>query len=124
MSLADFEQTLEPGDYWARVKASRNGEALAGIAVTRFNVNARDLELDDPTADFSLLREVSHASGGEYLTPEQFQERLERWAKDGLPGLSLMRQEQLSLWDNWFVLLLLVLMMTTEWAIRKKRGLV
>lgn len=124
MSLADFDQTLEPGDYWARVKASRNGEALAGIAITRFHVNARDLELDDPTADFSLLREISHASGGEYLTPEQFLERLERWASDGLPGLSLTRQEQLSLWDNWFVLVLLVLLMTTEWAVRKKRGLV
>jgi len=124
MSLADFNQTLTPGDYWARVKSSRNGEALAGIAVTRFNVNARDRELDDPTADFSLLREISHASGGEFLTSEQFRERLERWAREGLPGLSLIREERLSLWDNWFVLLLLVLLMTAEWAIRKKRGLV
>ena len=124
MSLADFDKTMEPGDYWARVKASKNGAALAGIAVTRFHVNARDPELDNPTADFSLLREISHASGGEFLTPEQLLERLKSWEKDGLPGLSLTRQEQLSLWDNWGTLLLLVLLMTTEWAIRKKRGLV
>ncbi len=124
MSLADFDKTLESGDYWARVKASRNGELLGGVAVTRFHVNARDPELDDPTADYSLLREISHASGGEFLTPEQLLERFERWANDGLPGLALIRQESLSLWDNWFLLLLLVGLMTAEWAIRKKRGLV
>jgi hypothetical protein len=124
MSLADFTETLEPGDYWARVRASRNGQALAGIAVTRFHVNARDPELDNPVADFSMLREISHASGGEFLTAEQLVEKMEVWGRDGLPGLSLARQQQQSLWDNWFVLLLLVLLMTTEWALRKKRGLV
>lgn len=124
MSLADFDQTLEPGDYWARVKASRNGEALAGIAVTRFHVNARDPELDNPSADFAMLREISHASGGEFLTAEQLMEKLEAWATDGLPGLSLERQQTVSLWDNWYILLLLVLLMSAEWACRKKRGLV
>jgi len=124
MSLADFEQTLESGDYWARVKASKNGSALGGIAVTRFHVNARDPELDNPTADFLMLREISHASGGEFLTPEQLQEKLAGWAKDGLPGLSLERQQQLSLWDNWLMLLALVLLMSAEWALRKKSGLV
>ncbi len=124
LSLADFDQTMEPGDYWARVRASKNGQALAGIAVTRFHVNARDPELDNPTADFAMLREISHASGGEFLTPEQLQEKLADWAKDGLPGLTLARQQTLSLWDNWLMLLFLVLLMTAEWAFRKKRGLV
>lgn len=42
----------------------------------------------------------------------------------GLPGIALIRQERMSLWDNWPVLLLLVLLMASEWVIRKKRGLV
>lgn len=119
-----FDQTLKPGDYWARVRASRKGQAIAGIAVTRFHVNARDPELDDPTADYSMLKEISLASGGELLTSDQLIERLDRWAAEGLPGLTLMRQEQMSLWDNWFVLLLLVVLLGFEWAIRKKRGLI
>jgi uncharacterized membrane protein len=119
-----FDQTLKPGDYWARVRASRNGQAIAGIAVTRFHVNARDPELDDPSADYSMLKEISIASGGELLTSDQLIERLDRWAAEGLPGLTLIRQEQMSLWDNWFVLLLLVVLLGFEWAIRKKRGLV
>lgn len=124
MSLGDFAETMEPGDYWARVKASRNGEAFGGIGVTRFHVNARDPELDDPSADYSLLREVSHASGGEFLSQEQFLDKLKQWARDGLPGLSLIRQERISLWDNWGTLLFLIALMTCEWALRKKAGLV
>ncbi|MEJ7593569.1 MAG: glutamine amidotransferase [Planctomycetaceae bacterium] len=124
MSLSDFSQTADAGDYWVRVKASKDGEPIAGIATTRFHVNARDPELDDPSSDFSLLREISHSSGGEFLTPDAFVERIKQWANDGLPGIALTRQERMSLWDNWPVLLLLVLLMTSEWAIRKKRGLV
>ncbi len=124
VSLADFTQTMDAGDYWVRVKASKDGVPIAGIATTRFHVNARDPELDDPSADFSLLREISHSSGGEFFTPDAFLERLNQWAVDGLPGIELTRQERRSLWDNWFVLLLLVLLMATEWAMRKKRGLV
>jgi hypothetical protein len=124
VSLADFAQTMEAGDYWVRVKASKDGVPIAGIATTRFHVNARDPELDDPSADFSLLREISHSSGGEFFTPDAFLERISQWARDGLPGIELTRQERQSLWDNWFVLLLLVLLMATEWALRKKRGLV
>ncbi len=124
MSLATYDKTLESGDYWARVRATVNGQAIAGIAVTRFHVNARDPELDDSTADYSQLREISHSSGGEFLTPEQLLEKLKNWAENGLPGLSLTRREQITLWDNWFSLLLIVSLLTIEWAMRKKRGLV
>ena len=99
-------------------------KTIAGIATSRFHVNARDPELDDPSSDFSLVREVSHTSGAEFFTPDPFLVRINQWAKDGLPGVALKRHERMSLWDNWFVLLLLVVLMTSEWAIRKKRGLV
>jgi hypothetical protein len=124
MSLADYTETLGAGDYWVAVQATVDGQPIGGIATTRFHVNARDPELDDPSSDFSLLREVSHSSGGEFFTPDAFLERINQWAKDGLPGVTLKRQERMSLWDNWFVLLLLVVLMTCEWALRKKRGLV
>lgn len=124
MSLADFSQTQEAGDYWVRVRAMKDGQPIAGIATTRFHVNARDPELDDPSSDFSLLREISHSSGGEFFTPDAFLERINQWAKNGLPGNALTRQERISLWDNWYVLLVLVLLLASEWTIRKKRGLV
>ena len=123
MSLAEFKDTLEPGDYWARVRATRAGQMFGNIGVTRFHVIARDPELDDPSADFAMLREISHASGGEFLTEQQLLERLKSWANAGLPGLSLKRQERITLWDNWGTLLLIITIMGCEWALRRKSGL-
>lgn len=124
-AAADFTDTSEPGDYWVRVRATRNGEFVEnGLAVTRFTVNTRDPEVDYPAADPGLMREMAHLSGGEFLTADDLLKRLESWADDGLPGLDLERTERQNLWDNWFMLGLLVLFLTAEWALRKKRGLV
>ncbi|MFN9970579.1 MAG: hypothetical protein ACK58T_11830, partial [Phycisphaerae bacterium] len=69
------------------------------------------------------LRELAHLSGGNFLTPEELLKRLETWADTGLPGMELRRTQRTSLWDNWYVLGILVALLTFEWAIRKRRGL-
>lgn len=122
-AVAEFTDTTLPGDYWARVRALQNGQPIGNIGVTRFHVLQRDPELDEPAPDFALLRELSHASGGEFLTEEQLLEKLQKWADEGLPGLSVRRQERISLWDNWGTLLLLTTILTAEWFLRRRSGL-
>ena len=121
---ADFTDTTEPGDYWVRLKAAEGGEAIAGTAITRFSVSTRDPELDSPAADPVLLRELAHLSGGALLTRDELLQRLEDWAQNGVPGTELDRTARLTLWDNWLSLLLFVLLLSIEWVIRKRRGLV
>lgn len=123
-AAADFTDTTEPGDYWVRVRALHNGAAIAATAVTRFTVNSRDPELDFPTADPGLLRELAHLSGGNFLTADELLQRLDDWAVRGLPGMELERLERTTLWDNWGLLGTVVALLTAEWAVRKKRGLV
>ena len=121
---ADYQDTLLPGDYWVNVKnASTDGQGTL-YASTRFLVNARDPELDNPAADPGLLREIAHVSGGDFLTSETMIERLEDWAANGLPSLDSKQSERINLWDNWFSLLLFVVLLVLEWFFRKKRGLV
>ena len=121
---ADYQDTLLPGDYWVNVKnASTDGQGTL-YASTRFLVNARDPELDNPAADPGLLREIAHVSGGDFLTSETMIERLEDWAANGLPSLDSNQSERINLWDNWFSLLLFVVLLVLEWFFRKKRGLV
>lgn len=121
---ADFSNTLEPGDYFAVVSADSGQGRGIQYARTRFIVNARNPELDNPAADPSLLRELAHVSGGDFLTPRTMIERLEQWAADGLPSLEMTRSERTTLWDNWISLLLFVILLMLEWFFRKKRGLV
>ncbi|MCA9050139.1 MAG: hypothetical protein KDA89_15490 [Planctomycetaceae bacterium] len=120
---AEYSETLAPGDYWVSVGAPNENNAIH-YATTRFLVNAYDPELDNPSADPALLRELAHISAGDFLSPEEMVGRLQDWADHGLPGLELTRSERITLWDNWYSLLLFVILLTAEWAIRKKRGLV
>lgn len=122
-SSAGFGETLLAGDYWARVQARRDGDVFGNIGVTRFHVLDRDPELDNPAADTSLLRELSFASGGDHLSEDELQERLQNWIDEGLPGLLLEREERVSLWDNWGTLLLLIGLISAEWAFRRRSGL-
>ncbi len=120
----DFQNTQEPGDYWVNVSAAAGEGQGTLYASTRFLVNPRDPELDNPAADPALMRELAHVSGGDFLTPETMIERLQDWATNGLPSLEMKRSERVTLWDNWFSLLLFVILMAVEWGLRKKRGLV
>ena len=119
----EFGNTAKPGDYWVRVEARQGDESL-GEAWTRFIVDARDIELDNPAADLNLLNDIAKLSGGQSLTPEQLVEQVEQWANDRFPSLEVDRIETTTLWDNWWFLITFVGLMTAEWTIRKRAGLV
>ena len=119
---AEFAKTQAPGDYWIRVSAKHGGQTIPFDAFTRFIVDARDLELDYPSADYDFLKELSSITGGLALKPEEIDGLLDRLkaAKFG----DLTRIQLISLWDNWWFLLVFVSLMSLEWFLRKKRGLV
>lgn len=121
---ANYQKTLMPGDYWVNVQVPASSNQGPLFSSTRFLVDARDPELDNPAADPALMRELAHASGGDFLTPDTLLERLEDWNENGLPSLEMKRSRRLTLWDNWPSLLLFVILATAEWWLRKKRGLV
>lgn len=120
--FADFGDTAEPGDYWVTVTATKEGKLL-GVASTRFIVDARDLELDNPAADLDLMNELASATGAAVIPPEEFGDFLDRLLSEGLAA-ELLKHTTITLWDGWPLLLMFTLLMTTEWYLRKRRGLV
>ena len=103
--------------------ASQSGTALGLPAMTRFIVDARDLELDNPAADPDLMAEIATITGAVPLPAEQFGPFLTELLEQGI-STEITRQTQINLWDNWPLLLMFVLLLTTEWFVRKRRGLV
>ncbi|MGC1273977.1 MAG: hypothetical protein WBC44_09740, partial [Planctomycetaceae bacterium] len=120
----EFGQTTSPGDYWVRVAASREGRSLGLDGWTRFLVDVRDLELDNPAADPALLTELAELSGGTVIPPEQLATLLDRWLVDppGRERLTVFRRT--SLWDNAWLLAVFVGLIGLEWFFRKRSGLV
>jgi uncharacterized membrane protein len=121
--LADFAGTSMPGDYWVRVSSTKDGTSLGPDGWTRFLVNSRDLELDHPAADPELMKDIANATGGRFLRPEELNGYLEELLKDP-PVSDVSRITRTRLWDNWWFLCLFVGLMSLEWFLRKRRGLV
>ncbi|MEO1996394.1 MAG: glutamine amidotransferase, partial [Planctomycetaceae bacterium] len=119
---ASFRNTETAGDYWARVRKLQDNN-MVGEAWTRFIVDPRDLELDNPAADLGLLEEIALVSGGSRLSPEQLGKRIDEWLDKGVPNLELVKIDRVNLWDNWSFLGVFVGIMSLEWLLRKKRGL-
>ena len=100
------------------------GVQTCALPISRFLVDERDLELDNPAADPGLLAELASLTGGSVITPEQHLAFLERLQKEGLIRREETEVTRLTMWDNWPFLILFVALLSVEWTLRKLRGLV
>ncbi len=117
-----FRETQLPGDYTIEVTAKRQGEVL-GTARTRFIVLQQDLELDNASADLDAMKGVARSSGGEVIEPE----RLPKWLAELMKKtdyLDVKQETKKTLWDRWSFFFSVVLLLTGEWYLRKRWGLV
>ncbi len=120
-----FDQTQTAGDYSIAVTA-RHGGTPVGSAKSRFLVFEQDLELDNAVADPTLLASLSAMTkdvGGQSLAPEELPELLRRIQEKPmeLEVETLVKQTP---WDTWPFFLLFVGLISVEWYLRKKWGLV
>ncbi|MCH7751561.1 MAG: hypothetical protein IH898_05335 [Planctomycetes bacterium] len=120
-----FQEADQPGDYRVTVAATHEGQVL-GTAEARFTVPDRDMELDQPAAEPTLMASLANLTaeaGGAGLAPEELPELLEQ-----LKSRTKEYEEEISrkrsLWDTWPVFLSLIAMLGGEWYLRKRWGLV
>lgn len=118
-ALIDTEQ---PGDYAIEVSATRGG-TLLGHGRARFLVYEQDLEMDNPVADPSLLAGLSEITGGESISPEELRPLLERLRETPL-DLQIETLSKSEPWDSWPFFVLVVVLLSSEWWLRKRWGLV
>ena len=124
-AAASFADTSVPGDY--RILASaRDAGNTVGSAVARFSVSDQDVELDQPAAEPMLLASLANLTaeaGGAGLAPEELPDLLER-LKAKTKDFEEEIVESVTLWDGWPPLLAFVGLLSTEWFLRKRWGLV
>ncbi len=120
-----FAETQQAGDYTVVVSATRAGEDL-GTAKARFLIYEQDLELDNAAADPSLLAslaKVSEQSGGRLLQPEDLPGLVDE-IKDRPLEREVSREVKETPWDTWPFFALFVSVLSLDWLLRKKWGLV
>ena len=122
-AAAEFIATELPGDYWVSVSAMVAGKSAGLPTITRFIVETRDPELDNPAADPDLMSEIATLTGASSVPPEKLGEFLDELLKSGI-STELTRNRLVNLWDNWPLLIAFASVMTLEWFVRKRSGLV
>jgi len=109
----------EPGNYTATCIARRNGAEI-GRDTARFLVYQDDRELDNPSADLKLAREMANLTGGQSVTPEKLMTYLK--TIDRSPHTEYLKPAEHKVWDNWPFLLIFTALLTLEWWLRKRHG--
>lgn len=122
-----FKETTQPGNYTIEVRLPGQEEPAAQ---TRFVVLDEDLELGNPSANpdaLAAMAEVTKDFGGRRIGPEELVELL-REIQNNPPELREPITERFELgrdWGtSWLIFLLIVGLLSGEWLLRKKWGLV
>jgi uncharacterized membrane protein len=124
-AVGSFAATEAPGDYRITVQARSDG-ATIGDATARFSVSDQDVELDQPAAEPTMLANLAKMtaeSGGAGLAPEELPDLLDK-LKAQAQEFDEEIVETITLWDRWPPLIVFVGLLSTEWYLRKRWGLV
>ena len=111
---------LEPGDYEVGVESVAIADRDAR-ARTQFKVEPRETgELAQLNTNEELLRQIASVSGGQYLREEQLPRLLELLAP---MSQGRVIERDTVLWQSYWWFLPLIGLLTIEWILRKRVGL-
>ncbi|MEQ1859820.1 MAG: hypothetical protein ABMA13_07790 [Chthoniobacteraceae bacterium] len=111
---------LEPGNYEVAVETAAIPENQLK-ARTAFKVEPRDTgELTQLNVNEDLLRQVAAASGGRYVREENFDRVLELLAP---MTQGKVVESDTVLWQSWWWFLPILGLLTIEWLLRKRAGM-
>ena len=109
----------QAGVYRVAVEA-RRGSTLLGSAATALLVGGSDPEMSDPRLNMHLLERVARASGGRVIAPGEGPALLEA-LRAGIPAARLSVTHDL--WHNGLSFAAIVMLLGTEWVLRRRWGL-
>jgi hypothetical protein len=110
---------LPPGRYTVGARAEANGRA-AGSAQATFWVDAQSAEWQDVAPDAGLLAAVARASNGTSVRPGR-EADLVQAISAARPRAG--RERAVRLWESPFAFALITALLSSEWWLRRRRGL-
>jgi hypothetical protein len=116
--------TLPAGSYTYAAEATREGAAL-GTDQGQFAVGSLTLEFRATRANAALMRQLAQRSGGTAFAPANADDLPIRLTQsETFAPATLQNERDRELWHvSWFLAAIIVLL-ATEWALRKRRGMV
>jgi hypothetical protein len=118
--------TLPADDYIIEAEAEFNNTSL-GKDLTRFIVDTTNAEFKTTKSNFAALRQLSENSGGGFYKIDDNKKLNEVMASvtesDINKGEVFVKYERFNLWENKYILLAIVLILSIEWYIKKRSNI-
>ncbi len=116
-------QTLSTDKYLTYAEAelpSQNFEK----ASTGFLIDTLTTEFKETKSDFSVLKSISNSTNGSFFSLNENEKLLETISKlDTKTKHSSMSKINFNMWQNKFMLMLIIFLFTVEWVLRKRNNL-
>ncbi len=112
-------QPSQPGDYAMNVTATWQGRTL-GSEDALFSVGEYSAELSDLQAQHVVLKALAQTTGGTFVPADSAALLLTNI--NGTPRTITATVDQ-ALWNNKFILFFILLFLTLEWFLRKRKGM-
>ncbi len=116
-------ESLEEGDYQFTAEVRTNGRALAEDRGT-FSVGGLNVEFQETRMNKELLEQLAIQTGGRYYAANDLQNLASTVA--ALPNFKpreIVRSEDVELWNRSWMLALVVGLLSIEWFVRKRSGM-
>ncbi len=112
-------QVLEGGDYEFTGTAHLQSRVL-GRDSGKFSVEEFSLEYQNTRMNEDLLKRIANASGGEFFTSEDFSGLKEKLT---FPDKFITLKNEWEVWNRLPLLITCIFLLSAEWFIRKRKGM-
>jgi hypothetical protein len=114
---------LSEGDYRFSATALK-GDTKIGDDNGRFSVGESNLEFNNLRMNAQLLKQISSKTGGDFYTLNDFQKVVDKIKNDkNFVPTTVIHKSEFQLWNIYYVLAIIILLLAFEWFIRKKSGM-
>ncbi len=110
----------QPGDYTIAVTA-QEGDRKLGEASALFSLGEYSKELADLRVQEVLLRSISKTSGGRYISPDSLSDLPAAVAGQ---ARAVTESKEIEIWNDPYTLMAILLFLSVEWSVRKRKGMV
>lgn len=111
---------LAAGAYRLELKVQRADLGPDPITAPLYVHPEPSIELSDLSANRELLAQLADVSQGRLVRPDEIDQIPELFRP---PEQSMIIHDEVELWDHWLIAVVIVGLMTAEWAVRKWNGL-
>lgn len=108
--------------YYIVTATAKKENVEIGQGYTVFNIALENEEFNDPSIRKDVLAKLAESTGGKYieLPVKEIEERI---SVENPSVVKLVGKRQISLWDNGYVFVIILAIVSLEWWIRKRSGL-